>query len=111
LHLCRWLCAHLSIHSRTETGSALRDQINDGINMTAEGSTAGCGPGDGSSPPSLIIQQAADTKTTPKVASPSANDACCDVGSENLTTQIQSAAEMLLTAINDSGTQSTVDGL
>jgi hypothetical protein len=99
------------VYSRAETGSASRDQIDDSIDVMAEGSTVGCGPADGSSPPSLIIQQAADAETTAKVASPSANDACCDVGSENLTTQIQSAAETLPMAIDDSGTRSTADGL
>ncbi|KAH9955191.1 hypothetical protein BGW80DRAFT_1566314 [Lactifluus volemus] len=72
---------------RAETGSAPRDQTDDGIGVAGTGeSTAGLGLEDA-------------TAASP---SESANHTCC----ENLTT-----AEILPTAVDDLETQSTVDGL
>jgi hypothetical protein len=79
--------------------------------MTSRKSTTELRLADCLSPPSPTSQPAADTETTAKVASPSANDACCDVGSENITTQIQSTTEVLPMAVDDLGTQSAEDGL
>lgn len=92
--------------SRTETASVSRDLTDGAINARRE-STASLGV-DSSSPPSLTSQPVTDTETTVKMASPSANDACCDAAFENPTMQVQSTTPP---AVDDSGTRLAGDEL
>ena len=102
------------VYSHTSTASVLTrsDLITDDSTDTmGRESTTGLRLADRLSPHSLISKPAANTETTAKVASPSANNTCCNVGSEKLTTQIQSTAEMIPTADDDLETRPTDDGL
>ena len=115
VHICMVTVVTCSfVYSRTSTASVMTQSdliTDDSTDTTGRESTTGFRLADRLSPHSLTSEPAADTETTAKVASPSANDACCNVGFEKLTTQIQSTAEMIPTADDDLETRPTDDGL